>query len=912
MDDEGRGQEPAQPTSSGGQKAATVAGIPFQVLLIGGLVLAAVLGRILSGTGGGNDQPPAALSTSTTLQITPLEETSTESEPGAGPEVPPIDACSLLTFDEVFEALLGPDQFINGLFTVGRSEGCVWTADVDEGPLEGLAVLIVPGLPDDLMPGAELDGVTGVEVADVGQAAAWFPGSEGGVLSVVEETSLGYLFVRLGIDHPGLDDAARLEAAKFLVANALSRFPGVDPGEPKPIADLCDLVTNEEADEVLDPHRDSHPATRDEILVIDNFAEPVDLSEPGDATCTKLILAEIYVEIQQGDPADFEVGAEMEGVVGQPLPGLGDEAVWFAGVPRQGSFTAPHEAGVLSVSQGGGFFRVLLAVPDADVGTQDIVKGLVTKALSRLPGGSPTGVLVADVKPTTLPGFGYVDVLLAREGRGEWTRGEGLVAMLRVLAGELDSSEVLVDGEIVERSGTGVIVLAREYLTSGTDDEASTEITRLLDLLSLTPEELAGMTGAEELTALLPNASLVLDVVAQQDDQDECQILYNTASPCLVEVRSPELEQQWPGKYVLLRPMTKVSTNWTQEEVDVALEAMKDAAETYEALGEMPPVVMYMTGDDDPGATTNVDVQDGQCQIAVHQTMQFFGEDSFQQFLARDIAYCLIAQTFPEAGTTFRWWVDGLANYLSGVVYPDRNLEHVNLPQRLAVEELETSLVGRTFTNWVFFEYLHSTGGGATGVLSTIGDLPGSLNTEIAGRWHAFNEALTDVSVPDLGGGNVPYAPPEADGAPPKVDVEVSGAGEASFNVRSFGVNRLHVRVTGGSVACVEYDLENEVKTSWRMGPPGPGSGWSGDLPQTLEGESTFLLTVTGGEGALPEGILTMRVRDVVDSADECDEEESQPSDTGDLCLEICDPSSYYRFGEQLAEWLQRLLGLLD
>jgi hypothetical protein len=71
-------------------------------------------------------------------------------------------------------------------------------------------------------------------------------------------------------------------------------------------------------------------------------------------------------------------------------------------------------------------------------------------------------------------------------------------------------------------------------------------------------------------------------------------------------------------------------------------------------------------------------------------------------------------------------------------------------------------------------------------------------------------------------------------------------------------------------------------------------------------------LTVTGGEGALPEGILTMRVRDVVDSADECDEEESQPSDTGDLCLEICDPSSYYRFGEQLAEWLQRLLGLLD
>jgi hypothetical protein len=910
MDDEGRGQEPAQPTSPGGKKAATVAGIPFPLLLIGGLVLAAVLGRLLSGTGGGDDQPPVALSTSTTLQTTPPEETTAESEPGSGPEVPPIDACSLLTFDEVFEALLGPDQFINGLFAVSRSEGCVWTADVDEGPLEGLGVLIVPGLPDDLMPGAELDGVTAVEVADVGQAAAWFPGSEGGVLSVVEETSLGYIFVRLGIDQPDLDDAARLEAAKSLAASALPRFPGADPGEPKPIADLCELVTDEEADEVLDPHRDSHPATRDEIFVTDNFAEPVDLSEPGDATCTKLILAEIYVEIQQGDPADLEVGAEMEGVVGQPLPGLGDEAVWFAGVPRQGSFTAPHEAGVLSVRQGGGFFRVLLAVPDADVGTQDIVKGLVTKALSRLPGGSPAGVLVTDVEPTALPGFGYMDVLLGREERGEWTRGEGLVALLRVLAGELDSSEMLGETEIIERTGTGVISLAREYLTSGTDDTASTEITRLLDLLSLTPEELAGMIGDEELTALLGN-DLLVDVLAQQDEQDQCQILYNTASPCLVEVRSPELEQQWPGKYVLLRPMTKVSTNWTQEDVDVALEAMKDAAETYEALGEMPPVAMYMTGEEDPGATTNVDVQDGHCSIAVHQTMQIFGEDSFQQFLARDIAYCLIAQTFPETGTTLRWWVDGLANYLSGVVYPDRNLEHVNLPLRLAVEELETSLVSRTFTNWVFFEYLHSKGGGATGVLSTIDGLPGSLNTEIAGQWHAFNEALTDVSVPDLGGGNVPYAPPEAVGAPPKVDVEIAGAGEASFRVRSFGVNRLHVQVTGGSVACVEYEQENEVKTSWRTGPPGSGSGWSGDLPQTLEGESTFLLTVTGGEGALPEGILTIRVKDVVGSADECDEEEEESSDPGDLCLEICDPSSYYRFGEQLAEWLQRLLGLL-
>ena len=95
----------------------------------------------------------------------------------------------------------------------------------------------------------------------------------------------------------------------------------------------------------------------------------------------------IYLRIEQGSPQDFEAGAElidyrfpglaeaMQGVEGEPVPGVGDEAAWFDG-----------EVAVLSVREDNAYFRIVLNLPEVDSSTQlDIAKGLATKAIQQLP-----------------------------------------------------------------------------------------------------------------------------------------------------------------------------------------------------------------------------------------------------------------------------------------------------------------------------------------------------------------------------------------------------------------------------------------------------------------------------------------------------------------------------------------------
>jgi hypothetical protein len=105
-----------------------------------------------------------------------------------------------------------------------------------------------------------------------------------------------------------------------------------------------------------------------------------------------------------------------------------------------------------------------------------------------------------------------------------------------------------------------------------------------------------------------------------------------------------------------------------------------------------------------------------------------------------------------------------------------------------------------------------------------------------------------------------------------------------------FGVFRLQVTVPGGKVACVTYDEQGELRSSWRKGAPGgSGGGWTSDFREELTSESVFVVTATQ-----PGAQFIIEVSKVADEDDGCEEEEEgTPSST---CLEdlICDPSDYY------------------
>lgn len=132
----------------------------------------------------------------------------------------------------------------------------------------------------------------------------------------------------------------------------------------------CDLVTPEEADEAL--------------------GEFVRATASVNGYCNWQTDSGIYLRIEPGSPGDLQARAEMEGVEGEPVPGVGEGAAWFGGVQVPSHHWDFEETtvalGVLSLRQGDVYLRIMLNLPEVDSSTQlEIAKDLAAKALERLP-----------------------------------------------------------------------------------------------------------------------------------------------------------------------------------------------------------------------------------------------------------------------------------------------------------------------------------------------------------------------------------------------------------------------------------------------------------------------------------------------------------------------------------------------
>lgn len=133
----------------------------------------------------------------------------------------------------------------------------------------------------------------------------------------------------------------------------------------------CDLITPEEADEAL--------------------GEFVSATASVNGYCNWQTDSGIYLRIEPGSPEDLQARAEMEGVEGEPVPGVGEGAAWFGGVQVPSHHWDFEEEeivtlGVLSLRQGDVYFRIMLNLPEVDSANQlEIAKGLAAKAIERLP-----------------------------------------------------------------------------------------------------------------------------------------------------------------------------------------------------------------------------------------------------------------------------------------------------------------------------------------------------------------------------------------------------------------------------------------------------------------------------------------------------------------------------------------------
>jgi len=135
------------------------------------------------------------------------------------------------------------------------------------------------------------------------------------------------------------------------------------------VGSFCDLVTADEADEALGEFVTGLPC--------------------GNLNGLWQTDSGIYLRIESGSAEDLQAGAEMEGVAGEPVSGIGDEAAWFDGVrvpSHHFSFEDTVALGVLSLRSGDFYLRIMLNLPAVDSADQlEIAKGLATKVIVRLP-----------------------------------------------------------------------------------------------------------------------------------------------------------------------------------------------------------------------------------------------------------------------------------------------------------------------------------------------------------------------------------------------------------------------------------------------------------------------------------------------------------------------------------------------
>ncbi len=177
------------------------------------------------------------------------------------------------------------------------------------------------------------------------------------------------LLAACGGDDDGPDDATTTPTDVATPAPASDTPAATLVVTPADIGSFCDLVTPEEADVALGEFVTGFPC--------------------GTLNGQWQAASGIYLRLEPGSSEDLEAGAEMEGVAGEPVTGIGDEAAWFPGVEgptHHVFFDDTVSLGILSFRSGDVYLRVMLNLPAVDSAAQlEVAKGVAATAVDRLP-----------------------------------------------------------------------------------------------------------------------------------------------------------------------------------------------------------------------------------------------------------------------------------------------------------------------------------------------------------------------------------------------------------------------------------------------------------------------------------------------------------------------------------------------
>ena len=408
---------------------------------------------------------------------------------------------------------------------------------------------------------------------------------------------------------------------------------------------------------------------------------------------------------------------------------------------------------------------------------------------------------IGEEQPPDRSDISFVDNLLVKEEAGEWTRGEGLVATLKLFAGEVEEEEVLRHPDLLFPEGTGVFDMATEYLDDGPDADARAEISRLLDLLVFSNDQLEAMAGIGQPTAAQPGQ---LAPGASSGPEEDClkfffgEVLAGVG-PCLA-FDSITIDGIL---YRVFHPTPLPAAGWSEEDFERALETIEDTVPVYRELGLLPPInIVFSVAA--TGYATAYAASGEPCGVVLYTKIRDFEPDDFKQVVAHEMAHCFQTETFPKQNQVpypiARWREEGLADYLSNVVYPKNNLEWRTIG-KLEAGELTTTLMERAYSNSFWFQHV-ANNIGDDALMTLIEALPESgdrgdqeaalanARPGMAEMYQEYAEALTDQSIQDTGGSNIPFA---AESYPVAITVPKTPLIERE--IRPFGVLRTRIHM---------------------------------------------------------------------------------------------------------------------
>jgi hypothetical protein len=413
--------------------------------------------------------------------------------------------------------------------------------------------------------------------------------------------------------------------------------------------------------------------------------------------------------------------------------------------------------------------------------------------------------------PELLPA-GFTDLLEAKVASGEWTLEEGLVTMLKLFAGEIQASDAGLGDGVQESEGTGIAQMATEYLETGTDEAAKTEITRLLSLIVPSQAMLDPYTTPQASSIRAPG----LAGPARLADPQECANLWATGFP---DTRTPSFQCFLSGQrdiggssYRVYYPLAWEGDASKTPYYDATLQAIEDTIPVYQGYGTVKSIYFVFTTLADPNnpasflavtSWSSFQPDSEACPVIVYPLALTLSIPVFKQSMAHEMFHCfqdwsLHAQLIDAGYGSSKWWAEGAAEYFSNVVYPSTDYEY-RFANSFSTRSTGESLTAMSYENFAFFQFVADRFGGPNAVLAILQALPTTpgIAEQIAalaaypnmdGMFEQFAQVFLDRQLMDTSGETISF--PERYSATNTVSGTVAlSYGAEPFVLRRFAIN---------------------------------------------------------------------------------------------------------------------------